>query len=160
MRLDGKHKAAILALLLLLTATGCASVTEQLERTEKWVTSLNQDTPGGNAASRAPLEPSSDSPSYVHRVTWAGESLSLVAKWYTGNLENWRALAKANPDIKPDLLQIGMKIRIPEAMIVTRDPMTQEFVVSHYAKETKRPKSPPSQAGDLPLIGPKSYSDN
>ena len=155
---DGKQKTAIFALLMLFTAIGCATVTEQLEKTERWVTSLNKD--GTNETTpQATHEGSPASSVYVHRVTWTGESLSIVAKWYTGNLENWKALAKANPEIKPEFLQVGMKIRIPEAMIVNPNPMTQEFVASHYPKDTKRSKSPQSTSADLPLIGPKSYSD-
>jgi len=156
---DGKQKTAIFALLMLFTAIGCATVTEQFEKTERWVASLNKD---GTDATTPPQAAHGESPVssfYVHRVTWTGESLSIVAKWYTGNLENWRTLAKANPEIKPEFLQVGMKIRIPEAMIVNPNAMTQEFVASHYPKDSKRSKSPQSDSADLPLIGPKSYSD-
>ena len=156
---DGKQKTAIFALLMLFTAVGCATVTEQLEKTEKWVTSLNKDGTDETTPPQATHEESPASSFFVHRVTWTGESLSIVAKWYTGNLENWKALAKANPEIKPEFLQVGMKIRIPEAMIVNPNAMTQEFVASHYPKDTKRSKSPQSTSADLPLIGPKSYSD-
>jgi LysM domain len=156
---DGKQNTAILALLMLFTAIGCATVTEQLEKTERWVTSLNKDGTEETVPSQAKQEGSPASSFYVHRVTWTGESLSIVAKWYTGNLENWKALANANPEIKPEFLQVGMKIRIPEVLMVNPDPMTQEFVASHYPKDTKRSKSPPITSADLPLIGPKSYSD-
>jgi len=156
---DEKQKTAIFALLMLFTAIGCATVTEQLEKTERWVTSLNKDGTD-ETTPQATREGSPASSVYVHRVTWTGESLSIVAIWYTGNLENWKALAKANPEIKPEFLQLGMKIRIPEAIIVNPNPMTQEFVASHYPKDTKRSKSPQSTSADLPLIGPKSYSDN
>jgi len=156
---DGKQKTVIFALLVLITAMGCATVTERLERTEKWVKSLNEDTPDENAAPHVTQEASPALDFHIHRVTWAGESLSIVAKWYTGNLENWKSIAKANPEIKPDLLRMGMRIRIPEALLLTHDPMPQEFVASHYSKDTKGPKSSQSAAEDLPLIGPKSYSD-
>ena len=156
---DGKQNTAIFALLMLFTAIGCAAVTEQLEKTERWVTSLNKDGTDETTPPQATQEGSSASSFYVHRVTWTGESLSIVAKWYTGNLENWKALAKANPEIKPEFLQVGMKIRIPEAMIVNPNAMTQEFVASHYPKDTKRSKPPQSNSEDIPLIGPKSYSD-
>jgi hypothetical protein len=156
---DGKQKTAIFALLMLFTAIGCATVTEQFEKTERWVTGLNKDGTDETTPPQATREESPASSFYVHRVTWTGESLSIVAKWYTGNLENWKELAKVNPEIKPEFLQVGMKIRIPEAMIVNPNAMTQEFVASHYPKDTKRSKSPPSPSEDLPLIGPKSYSD-
>ena len=156
---DGKRRTLILALLVLIAATGCATVTEQFEKTEKWVRSLNNDTPDETAAPQTSQEVSPAPGFYMHRVTWAGESLSIVAKWYTGNLENWKAISKANPEIRPDFLQSGMMIRVPEAMIVNDDPLSQEFVASHYPKDTKRSKSPQSDSADLPLIGPKLYSD-
>ena len=156
---DEKQKTAIFALLMLFTAIGCAAVTEQLEKTERWVTSLNKDGTNETTPPQTTHEESPASSFYVHRVTWTGESLSIVAKWYTGDLENWKALAKANPEIKPEFLQVGMKIRIPEAMIVNPNAMTHEFVVSHYYKDPKRSKSSQSNSVDLPLIGPKSYSD-
>jgi hypothetical protein len=156
---DGKRRTGILALLVLIAAMGCATVTDQIEKTEKWIRSLNKDTPDETAAPQASQEVSPASGFYIHRVTWAGESLSIVAKWYTGNLENWKGIAKANPEIRPDFLQTGMMIRVPEAMIVNRDPLSQEFVASHYSKDTRRSKSLQSPPANLPLIGPKSYSD-
>lgn len=155
---DAKHQLTIFILLTLLTPIGCTTVTEQLERTEKWVASLNKDSTDESVTREETVDPSS--PSYTHTVMWSGESLSIVAKWYTGNLENWKTLAKVNPEIKPDFLRVGMKIRIPEGMIVNRTPMTQEFVASHYSKDGKRSKSRSSGADDVPLIGPKPYSDN
>jgi len=65
---------------------------------------------------------------FVHQVKWPNESLSIIAKWYTGSLMNWKALAKANPDMKPTVIHKGDRIRIPVNMLKTRDPMPEVFV--------------------------------
>ena len=36
---------------------------------------------------------------YRHTVHWPGESMSLIARWYTGASDNWPKLAEANPSI-------------------------------------------------------------
>ncbi len=157
--LDARQRTAIFALLMLIAAAGCATVTEQLEKTETWVKSLKSDASEQPAPPQQECEGSPSSSFYTHRVTWTGESLSIVAKWYTGNLENWKVLSKANPEIKPHSLRLGMKIRIPESMIVNRDPLPQEFVTAHYSNDVSKPRSLQNGPEDLPLIGPKSYSD-
>jgi hypothetical protein len=65
---------------------------------------------------------------FIHEVKWPNESLSIIAKWYTGSLMNWKVLAKANPDMKPTVIHQGDRIRIPVDMLKTRDPMPEEFV--------------------------------
>jgi len=100
---------------------------------------------------------------YIHTVKWNGESLSIIAKWYTGNLENWEALAQANPNLTPSRLFIGSRIRIPENVLKTRDPMPQEFVTSFYPKPKRKslpPETtppPPSEEEEEKLFGPKHY---
>jgi hypothetical protein len=64
----------------------------------------------------------------VHTVTYEGETLSIIAKWYTGDLNNWQDLAAANPDIDPNRIFIGNEIVIPEELLLTRDPMPQYFI--------------------------------
>ena len=65
---------------------------------------------------------------YIHTVSYEGETLSLIAKWYTGRLNNWKELAAANPDIDPDRIFIGNEIVIPEKLLVTREPMPWSFI--------------------------------
>mgnify|MGYP001208114546 CR=1 FL=1 len=79
---------------------------------------------------------------YYHKVKYPGESLSIIAKWYTGEVENWRALTKANPKLKPNRITVGDKIRIPNKLLHTEKPMPRSFVVG----SAKREQSKPSQA--------------
>jgi type IV secretory pathway VirB10-like protein len=81
-----------------------------------------------------------EGPYFMHTVKWRGESLSTVAAWYTGTVQNWRALAEVNPQLAdPNRIAVGVKIRIPEKMLRTREVMPQGFAES-YAK-------PPKQSG-------------
>ena len=82
---------------------------------------------------------------YYHRVRYSGETLSLIAKWYTGDFENWRALTKANPKVNPNHITAGDRIRIPNKLLHTKKPMPRSFVVGSV--KTKKPKpSPPAPA--------------
>ena len=76
---------------------------------------------------------------YVHRVKWAGESLSIIAKWRTGSLENWKGIARANPKLDPNRLQIGEEVRIPDDLLKNREPMPEDFVASFAPKGETAP---------------------
>jgi hypothetical protein len=76
---------------------------------------------------------------YYHRVKYPGETLSIIAKWYTGDADNWQALTKANPKLNPKRINVGDKIRIPRKLLNTRRPMTRSFVVA--ATKKNQPKS-------------------
>jgi hypothetical protein len=97
---------------------------------------------------------------YEHKVKWKGESLSIIAQWYTGNAENWTVLAKINPGIDPIRIQMGERVRIPENLMKTKKPMPKSFI-SDGGK--KRPEAPPSKPQPPPpdeepqLFGPKPY---
>jgi hypothetical protein len=65
---------------------------------------------------------------YIHRVRWKGETLFIIAKWYTGSGKNWKALSNANPKINPDLMIINDNIFIPEDLIKNRNPMPLSFL--------------------------------
>lgn len=92
---------------------------------------------------KAPPKPSF----YYHRVKYSGETLSLVAKWYTGDADNWRALTKANPKLDPNCINVGDKIRIPHAILNTRRPMTRSFVVASTKK--KQPTTTSNTPSDV-----------
>jgi hypothetical protein len=68
---------------------------------------------------------------YKHTVRWQGESLSLIAKWYTGSYNSWKKLAEANPRINPNLIKPGHVILIPPALIKTREPLPQKVAAKY-----------------------------
>ena len=79
---------------------------------------------------------------YYHKVKYPGESLSIIAKWYTGEVENWRALSKANPRLKSNRIIVGDKIRIPNKLLHTQKPMPRSFVVGSAKIKKQRSSSP------------------
>jgi Tfp pilus assembly protein FimV len=101
---------------------------------------------------------------YTHTVKWDGETLFLVALWYTGDRENWKVLAEVmtqnNPNVNIHRIRSGDKILIPENILKTRDPMPKDFVDNFYhkSKTEKAPSKPaPSQTKEEEpeLFGPK-----
>ena len=97
---------------------------------------------------------------YLHTVKHSGETLSIIALWYTGNHGNWKEIAQANPDIKPNRIFPGDEILIPEGLLKTRDPLPKEFVDrinSKANKERGKPKAQTvqTQQEEPKLFGPK-----
>lgn len=101
-------------------------------------------------------------PMLVHKVRYPGESVSIIAGWYTGEIDNWKVLAEVNPNINPNVINEGTRINIPEYMLKTREPMPREYVDSFYPKSRSKSKGTgsrgqsPAPADEEPtLFGPK-----
>ena len=100
---------------------------------------------------------------FTHTVKHGGETISIIAAWYTGDLDNWKVLAevmtKNNPNADIKRIYVGNKILIPESLLKTRETMPKEFVDSFYKTskpEKVAPKPVPPQAEEEPkLFGPK-----
>ena len=112
-----------------------------------------------------PAEPVK-SPPYIHTVKYPGETLRIISKWYTGDINNWEALADANPNIDYENMLKGSRIFIPEPLLKRREPLTEDFIASYNKKskpmvkeEKKKPVSKPEpqpkKDEDFDLIGPK-----
>jgi len=71
---------------------------------------------------------------FVHTVTHRGETLSLIAQWYTGKTSNWKAISKLNASIVPKRMPIGARITIPQELLKTTITMTKEFVTNINSK--------------------------
>ncbi|MFN8391670.1 MAG: LysM domain-containing protein [Bdellovibrionota bacterium] len=67
----------------------------------------------------------------VHRVKYQGETLGIIADWYTGSDGNWRQLAARNPNINPLSMQVGQRIVIPGELVRRRSDLPREFVLEH-----------------------------
>jgi hypothetical protein len=112
---------------------------------------------------------------FEHVVKWPDETLQNIAEWYTGNADNWKSLADANPQIDSNNLIEGNVIFIPENLLKNRKAFPKSFVsVSHekpkpkpspeIKKTTEKPKpktpsKPPKKKKDekdeFELFGPK-----
>jgi LysM repeat protein len=160
---SGDHlRKAVLLLVVTIMISGCATFSEQLEKLRDWGSGLYTESEQEPSAPQGTKEPKSTA-FYVHTVRWPGESLSIISKWYTGNTDQWSAIAQANPALDPNRIRVGMKIRIPKNIMTNAKPMPKEFVASFYPETTKgtgkaKPAKPPKDS-EPKLIGPKSYSD-
>jgi len=145
---------------LIMLCLGCASLSEMFGKEKA---DEPEPTPSVEGKPTIPqgIQPGPKEPTYyVHTVQWRGESLSIIAAWYTGTIHNWETLASANPQLNPDRIFPGDKISIPEDLLTTRKPMPEEFVASFLPKpkEERLPEKSTPQAGEeeeLKLYGPK-----
>jgi hypothetical protein len=91
---------------------------------------------------------------FFHQVRWEGETLSLIAKWYTGDWRNWKALSEVNPWVEPNNMFAGLKVKIPRQLLKNKKKMTREFVLSaasrnrasSQAEDVSQKKAPGSAA--------------
>lgn len=72
---------------------------------------------------------------YVHKVRWTGETISVIAQWYTGNQNNWEHIVKVNSDLDPKRMKIGDKIIIPIALLKTRESMPRKYLGNSVRKK-------------------------
>ena len=94
---------------------------------------------------------------YVHRVRWKGETLFIIAKWYTGSGKNGRALSNANPKLNPNRIFINDNIFIPEDLMKYRKPMPLSFLSSFTRKKSVQSfqSNKPSNENDVTeMFGP------
>jgi len=104
---------------------------------------------------------------FAHTVTQSDEKISVIARWYTGNAENSKAIAKANPDIDPDFLLVGNEIYIPSKLLKTRKSMVAKSDQISAVKPAQKPtataantaKPPDAKPKKIQLFGPKQLSD-
>ena len=89
------------AAVALLSSSGCSKI---------WI-SRNASDKQPVSITTAPIEPKAAD--VVHAVTKRGETLSAIARRYTGAASNWKKLEGANPKLNPHRLRLGDKITIP-----------------------------------------------
>jgi len=104
---------------------------------------------------------------FAHTVTQSDEKITDIARWYTGDAENRKSIAEANPDIDPEFLLIGNEIYIPSVLLKTHRPMYSKSDQTSIAEPGK--KSPAvqdsatatsaSKPKKIELFGPKQFSD-
>jgi hypothetical protein len=145
---DKQHKIAkgILALTLIWVFSGCAYRQPSLKPAPEGpppAVKIKPETPVSEPVT--PVAPESETdvvapktsdlqmPSpkprfFLHKVRWPEETLSHIAKWYTGTVKNWKAIAKINPELDPKKIDIGDTISIPEDLLTSLKPMPHSFV--------------------------------
>ncbi len=91
------------------------------------------------------LKTTIEPPPYVHTVRRLGETLIAISNWYTGTADNWKRLVDVNNGINPRRIRVGDKIRIPEALMKTHQPMPADFMTLKAPQKTvpSRVEPPP-----------------
>ena len=103
-----------------------------------------------------PSPPAPKSEFYVHKVRWSGETLSVITQWYTGTYKNWDTVARANPDLNPELISYGDDILIPADLLKTNEPMPREFLRTSLRKRQPSPSVEPAiEPVEIELFGPQ-----
>jgi hypothetical protein len=74
---------------------------------------------------------------FTHEVRYQGETMGLIANWYTGSTDNYTILASENPSIDLNRMRIGDRIRIPERMLIRREELPNRVVKSAPKNDSK-----------------------
>ncbi len=64
----------------------------------------------------APVKPAESGEEYLFHRVLAGETLATLAKYYSGNANNWKVLASHNLDKEPFKLKADEVVRIPRSL--------------------------------------------
>jgi hypothetical protein len=70
----------------------------------------------------------------LHTVKYKGETLRLIAEWYTGKSENAPRIARINGFKDANSLILDQKIRIPRYLATNDSPLSKERVESYSKK--------------------------
>lgn len=102
---------------------------------------------------------------FKHIVRRPDETLSQIAKWYTGKADNAKQIAKVNPDIDTEFLLVGNEINIPSNLLKTRTPMNQKAIQISASEPPKKspaskPAAPAPKKKKMQLFGPKQFPAN
>jgi uncharacterized lipoprotein YajG len=94
-----------------------------------------------------PAPATSDTPApngdYLFHKVHAGETLATIAKWYSGNANNWKVLASHNFDKEPFRLRAQEVVKIPLALATTNKEQPCFSTASPKASVRKGKKTPP-----------------
>lgn len=86
---------------------------------------LTQDT--------APTEESA-SGDLIHKVSFPGENLRVIANWYTGDINNTGRIARINGIEKADSLKLDTTVRIPRYLLKNTRPLPQSEIARFNAE--------------------------
>ena len=153
---DKQHRIAkgILTITLIWVFSGCAYQQPSLKPAPEEPPSaveIKSETPVAVPDKPALTIPTLEPRFYIHKVRWKEETLSHIAKWYTGAVKNWKAISKSNPELNPKQIHIGDTISIPEDLLTTRKKMPHSFVRPTVPKERTLLSVPKNTSAPLEL---------
>ncbi len=94
-------------------------------------------------------------------IKYSRETVFILAAWYLRDRMKWKAISDANSAMNSKTMRVGAEIFLPGALLVTREPMPEEFLDSFYPpKSPAKPKSPqpkakPEKDKKPEIFGPK-----
>ena len=160
---EGLGRRVLLLLLAACCLTACAAFKPKVDPL----------SPGSQAPPRK-IAPDSATylgvPCYLHKVRWPEESLSAIARWYTGSTRNARILAKVTPNLRGDDLRPGDVVFIPQELSRRTEPMTRSYArrygkadapVKHPETKTAEPDTNDLPDNDTPPApyGPRTFPE-
>ncbi|MCB0338513.1 MAG: LysM peptidoglycan-binding domain-containing protein [Bdellovibrionales bacterium] len=74
---------------------------------------------------------------YLHTVKHEGETLALIAKWYSGDSANWTRISEYNGQIAGGVIHIGDRLRIPKSLFLASYPLPKSWLIRELNKQTK-----------------------
>lgn len=150
----GRLRGLILALSLPAAALGALILLAPLEAARN--AAYAQVSVFEDAGEDAVEDHAVDQDVTLHTVQWPGESLSLIAAWYTGDPRNWTILAAINGGDGSDAVRASEVILIPKALLTTDTPMPRAFVDFYTQRDSGRlPRKAPPQARRNPKPSPR-----
>jgi hypothetical protein len=74
---------------------------------------------------------------FEHRVSVQGETLGIIAGWYTGSAANHPMLRTSRGDGR--LIRLGDTVYIPKELVKRSTPITREYVGKYYSRGAGKP---------------------
>lgn len=109
---------------------------------------------------KPPVNEPEVTPDVEHRISYSGETLAVIAAWYTGRAANWQAIRDANPGLRPERLNLGQIIMIPGDLVVQHEPMPKRFVTDNAAKARAKGTGEPKPSEGVPAdIGSDPFDE-
>ncbi|MBI5584400.1 MAG: hypothetical protein HY892_11300 [Deltaproteobacteria bacterium] len=121
--------------------------------------------PAPSPPSPPPVKTAEPGEEYLFHRVFAGETMATIAKYYSGNANNWKILASHNLDKEPFKLRADEVIKIPRSLAIvnkdqpgfstasSREPAGRVKKPAAPAATPAAPAPPPPVTG--PAFGPK-----
>jgi len=108
-----------------------------------WMMAAHAQVGADDETAEYTAEDASDEDMYLHTVQWPGETLALIAEWYTGDSRNWTILSDFNAGYGSDAVRVHEVILIPKFLLITTTPLPRSFVAPTPSRRGRG--SPPAK---------------
>lgn len=143
-------------------------IVEALFSDQEFLRSLAEKSPPLRAEDKKPPVPGPGPPpvpakaaepgeDYLFHRVFAGETLATIAKYYSGNANNWKVLASHNLDKEPFKLKADEVVKVPRSLATVNREQSgvSTAAVREPAGKGKKPGPPaPGPGATPPVTGP------